>query len=160
MSTTGTHRTEVTADPDVPLVRTIREFDAPPARVFRAHCDPDLFVQWNGPRGTSTEIDHYDCRTGGSYRYRHLSGADGFTARGCFHVVRPAELIVQTFSFEGSDDDVALERLVFEDLGGGLTRLTSTLLVDSFQARDAIVASGMEYGVAEGYQRLDDLLAR
>jgi hypothetical protein len=53
---------------------------------------------------------------------------------------------------------VALEKLVFEDLGGG-TRLTSTSLVDSFEGRDAFVASGMEDGVREGHERLDVLLA-
>ena len=51
MTTTRTHETEIIVDPDVPLVRIIREFDAPPEKVFRAHTDPDLFVQWNGPRG-------------------------------------------------------------------------------------------------------------
>jgi len=66
---TTTRQTEITADPDVPLVRITREFDAPPAAVFRAHTDPDLFVRWNGPRDLETRIDHFDCRTGGSYRY-------------------------------------------------------------------------------------------
>jgi uncharacterized protein YndB with AHSA1/START domain len=151
--------TEIIADTRVPLVRIIREFDAPPEKVFRAHTDPDLFVQWIGPRRHQARIDHYDCRTGGSYRY--LVGSDGqeFGFRGCFHEVRPAELIVQTFTFEGHPDGVALERLMLEDIGGGRTRLTSTSLVDSFEARDAFVASGMEDGVREGYERLDELLA-
>jgi uncharacterized protein YndB with AHSA1/START domain len=56
-------------------------------------------------------------------------------------------------------DGVALERIAFEDLGGGRTRLSSTSLVDSFEARDAFVASGMEDGVREGYERLDELVA-
>ena len=47
--TTSTHETEIVADPDVPLVRITREFDAPPAKVFRAHTDPELVVQWLGP---------------------------------------------------------------------------------------------------------------
>jgi hypothetical protein len=50
--------------------------------------------------------------------------------------------------------------MVFTDLGGGRTRLSATSLVDSFEGRDAFVASGMEVGVREGYQRLDELLAR
>jgi uncharacterized protein YndB with AHSA1/START domain len=104
-------------------------------------------------------IDHYDCRTGGSYRYLHVSGGDEFGFRGCFHEVRPSELIIQTFTFEGEPDGVALERLVLEDLGDGLTRLTSTSLVDSFATRDAILASGMEEGIRESYERLDELLA-
>ena len=159
MTTTRTHETEIIVDPDVPLVRIIREFDAPPEKVFRAHTDPDLFVQWNGPRGMQTQVDHYDCRTGGSYRYVMSDDSGEYGFRGCFHEVRPAELIVQTFTFEGMPDGVALERLVFEDLGDGRTRLTSTSLVDSFEGRDGFVASGMEVGVREGYERLDELLA-
>jgi uncharacterized protein YndB with AHSA1/START domain len=151
--------TEIVVDPEVPLVRITRVFDAPVDKVFRAHIDADLFVQWNGPRGAQMRVDHHDCRTGGSYRYAIIH--DGFDAwfRGCFHEVRPSELIVQTFTFEGVPDGVALENLRFEDLGGR-TRLVATSLVDSFVARDAFVASGMETGVREGYARLDELLTR
>lgn len=157
---TGTAQTEITIDPDVPLVRITREFDAPPAKVFRAHADPELLAQWNGPRSTTMRVDHHDCRTGGSYRYVHTT-SQGHEARfnGCFHDVRPGERIVQTFCYEGMPDSVALEKLVFEDIGGGRTRLTATSLVDSFADRDAFVASGMEVGVREGYERLDELLA-
>jgi uncharacterized protein YndB with AHSA1/START domain len=159
MTSTGVHETEISADPDVPLVRIAREFDAPPAQVFRAHTDPDLVVRWLGPRGLEMRIDHYDCRTGGSYRYVHARDGEEFAFHGCFHEVRPAELIVQTFSFEGMPDGVALERLTFTDLGDGRTRLTSTSLVDSFADRDAFLSSGMEAGVREGYERLDAVLA-
>ena len=157
--TTSTHETEIMADPDVPLVRISREFDAPPAKVFRAHTDPELLVQWLGPRQHEMRVDHYDCRTGGSYRYLHVSDGNEFGFHGCFHEVRPSEVIVQTFTFEGVPDQVALERLVLEDLGDGRTRLTATSLVDSFEGRDAFLASGMDEGVRQGYQRLDELLA-
>jgi uncharacterized protein YndB with AHSA1/START domain len=157
---TTTHDTEIVSDPDVPLVRITRVFDAPPEKVFRAHTDAELIVQWLGPRDLQMTVDHYDCRTGGSYRYLHSSGEEEYGFNGCFHEVRPSELIVQTFSFEGFPDSVALERLTFEDLGGGQTRLVGTSLVDSFEGRDAFVASGMEVGVREGYERLDELLAR
>lgn len=152
-------QTQIVCDPTVPLVRIVREFNARPAAVFRAHTDPDLVVQWLGPRGRQAKVDHWDCRTGGSYRYVIVS--DGFEAafRGCFHEIRPAELIVQTFTFESMPDGVALERLRFEDLGDGRTRLVSTSLVDSFEDRDAFVASGMESGVREGFDRLDDVLS-
>jgi uncharacterized protein YndB with AHSA1/START domain len=157
---TATRETQIVADADVPLIRITREFDAPPARVFRAHTDPDLVVQWLGPRGLRMRIDHYDCRTGGSYRYVH-SDADGeYAFHGSFHEVRPGERIVQTFTFEGAPDGVALEKLLFEDLGDGRTRLTSTSLCDSFADRDAMIASGMQTGIVEGYERLDELLAR
>jgi len=156
--TTRTHETEIASDPHVPLVRITREFDAPPVKVFRAHTDPELVVQWLGPRRHEMRIDHYDCRTGGSYRYVHASDGKGFGFHGSFHEVRPSELIVQTFAFESMPDGVALERLIFEDLGNGRTRLTATSMVDSFEDRDAFVSSGMEEGVREGYERLDELL--
>ena len=158
--TTSTRETQIVADPDVPLVRITREFDAPPTKVFRAHTDPELVAQWLGPRGLEMSIDRYDCRTGGSYRYVHTSDGNEYWFHGCFHEVRPDELIVQTFTFEGQPDGVALEKLVLEDLGDGRTRLTATSLVDSFEGRDAFVASGMETGVVEGYERLDEVLAR
>ena len=158
--TASTHETDITADPDVPLVRITREFDAPPEKIFRAHVDPKLLVQWLGPRGTEMRIDHYDCRTGGSYRYVHISEGNEFGFHGSFHEVRPSELIIQTFTFEGSPDDVALERLILEDRGEGRTRLTATSLVDSFEGRDAFLTSGMEDGVRESYERLDELLVR
>jgi uncharacterized protein YndB with AHSA1/START domain len=157
-TTTGT-RIEV--DPEVPLVRITREFDAPPAKVFRAHTDPELVTRWLGPRGVEMQIDHWDCRTGGSYRYVHVSDGQEYGFHGSFHDVRPEDgVIVQTFTFEGFPDGVALERLTLEAIGDGRTRLVATSLVDSFAGRDAFVASGMETGVVEGYERLDELLAQ
>jgi uncharacterized protein YndB with AHSA1/START domain len=68
--TRTTHReAQITADPDVPLIRIVREFDAPPERVCRAHTDPDLVTQWMGPHSVQNRIDRWDCRTGGSWRY-------------------------------------------------------------------------------------------
>ena len=158
--TTTTHETRIDVDPEVPLIRITREFDAPKSKVFRAHTDPELIVQWLGPRGLEMSIDHHDCRTGDSYRYVRRQGDEEYGFRGCFHEVRPDELIVQTFTFEGQPDGVALEKLVLEDLGDGCTRLTSTSLVESLADGDAMVASGMEVGIREGYERLDELLAR
>ena len=157
--TATTHETQIVADPDVPLVRIVREFDAPPGKVFRAHTDPELVAQWMGPKSVQNRIDHWDCRTGGSWRYVAIQDGEEYGFHGCFHEVRPSELIVQTFTFEGFPDGVALEKLVLEDLGNGRTRLTATSLVDSFEGRDAFVASGMETGVVEGYERLDEVLA-
>jgi uncharacterized protein YndB with AHSA1/START domain len=142
MSTTSqTRETEIVSEPDLPMVRITREFDAPVEKVFRAHVDPELFAQWCGPRAYRTRVDGFDCRTGGSYRYLLYAEGEEYAFRGCFHDVRPSELIVQTFAFEGEPDGVALER------------------IDSFEARDAFVASGMEVGVREGYERLDEVLA-
>jgi uncharacterized protein YndB with AHSA1/START domain len=160
MTTRRAHETEIFVDADVPLVRITREFDAAPEKVFRAHADPELFAQWIGPHSIEMRIDHYDCRTGGSYRYVAVRDGVEFGFFGSFHEVRHGELIVQTFTFDGEPDGVALERLTLEDLGDGRTRLVATSLVDSFESRDAFVASGMEAGVREGYEKLDELLAR
>jgi len=156
---TSTRDTEIAVDQRVPLVTITREFDAPPEKVFRAHADPELLVRWLGPRGLTMHVEHFDCRTGGSYRYLHARGEEEFGFHGSFHEVRPNELIVQTFTYEGVPDGVALERMEFHDLGDGRTRLVATSLVDSFEGRDAFLASGMDVGVREGYQRLDELLA-
>ena len=157
---TMTHETEIIVDTEVPLVRIIREFDATPDKVYRAHIDPELFAQWIGPDTRGATVDRWDARTGGSYRY--VISSDGFETgfNGTFHELRENELIVQTFSWEGMSDGVALEKLRFEPLEGGRTRLIATSLVDSFADRDAFVASGMETGVIEGYNKLDEILAR
>ncbi|WP_367318738.1 SRPBCC family protein [Streptomyces sp. HUAS ZL42] len=161
MSTHDTpHRNEtrIMADPDLPTILITREFDAPPERVFRAYTDPDLVVQWLGPRRLTMQIDQYDARSGGSYRYVHRDD-DGteYGFHGVFHEVRPNERIVQTFTYEAFPDAVSLETAVFEDLGGR-TRVTGKSLMDSMEARDAMLKSGMEHGVREGYERLDELL--
>ena len=150
--------TEIILDPKVPLVRIIREFDAPREKVFRAHIDPDLLCQWLGPRDLTMTVDHYDCRTGGSWRYLHSRDDEEYGFHGSFHEVREPDVIVQTFTYEGFPDSVALERLTLEELDGGRCRLVATSLVDSFETRDAFVASGMEQGVREGYDKLDALL--
>ena len=157
---TTTTGTRIELGTDLPTVRITREFDAPRSKVFRAHTDPDLVRQWLGPRGLEMTVDRWDCRTGGEYRYIHSRDGEEFAFHGSFHEVRPEECIVQTFTYEGMPDSVALEKVVFEDLGNGRTRLVATSLGDSFEARDAMIAGGMEHGIVEGYERLDEVLER
>lgn len=147
----------ITADPTVPLIRTTRDFHATPAQLLRAHTDPDLYVRWNGPDGTQARIDRWDATPGGAWAMTHIHEGQEFVFRGSFHDVSETG-IVQTFEYLGAPG-VALETLTFEDLGDGRTRLHATSLVDSFEGRDAWLASGMEVGVNEGYARLDDLIA-
>ncbi len=156
---TTTTGTRIDLGTDLPTIVITREFDAPRSKVFRAHTDPDLVRQWLGPRGLEMTVDRWDCRTGGEYRYIHSRDGEEYAFHGSFHEVRPEQLIVQTFTFEGMPDSVALEKVVLEDLGDGRTRLVATSLGDSFEARDAMVASGMEQGIVEGYERLDEVLA-
>ena len=148
----------IEADPSLPIIRITRDFRATPAQLVRAHLDPDLFARWVGPNGMATRIDTWDARNGGEWRYTATSHGAEHRVRGCFHQVTDTR-IVQTFTWEGMPDDVALETLCFEDLGDGTTRLDAQSLCDSFEVRDAWLASGMEVGVDEGYAKLDDLLA-
>ncbi|WP_340540190.1 SRPBCC family protein [Nocardioides sp. GXZ039] len=148
----------IEADDRVPMIRITRDFDATPAQLLRAHTDPELYVRWVGPNDIATEIDQWDARSGGSWRFRNVRGEEEYAFRGCFHEVGP-ERIVQTFTWEGMPESVSLETLRFEDLGDGRTRLHAQSLVDSFEGRDAWLRSGMEVGVNDGYAKLDRLLA-
>ncbi len=161
MSTMTTkHETEISVDEKVPLVRIVREFDAPPHRVYRAHVDPDLVVQWLGPHRLSMRLEEHDIRRGGSYRYVHID-EDGteYGFWGAVHDARPGELIIQTFGFDGAPDTPSFDKMTLEELPGGRTRVTGLSVVDSLEIRDQMIASGMEVGVDEGYEKLDDLLA-
>ncbi|MDT5221516.1 MAG: hypothetical protein QOF15_3621 [Mycobacterium sp.] len=147
----------IEADNDIPLIRITRDFHATPAQLMKAHTDPELFARWVGPDGMDTKILEWDARNGGSWRYVAARDGEEFGFRGCFHTVA-ADKIVQTFTFEGMPDDVALETLWFEELGDGRSRLHAQSLVDSFEGRDAWLASGMETGVDQGYAKLDKLV--
>jgi uncharacterized protein YndB with AHSA1/START domain len=152
---------QVTVPDGVPFVDYTREFDFPVTDVFNAHRDPELVKQWLGPRGYEMEIERYDFVSGGGYRYIHR-GPDGgeYVFNGVFHTVRENEFAIQTFEFEGFPDVVSIESMRFEDLGNGRTRLTGHSVYPSQEARDGMVASGMEGGMSEGYERLEELLLR
>lgn len=153
----NTAQAVIEADKDVPLIRITRDFQATPAQLLKAHTDPEVFARWVGPDGMDTRIVEWDARDGGSWRYVAVRDGQEFGFRGCFHTVA-ADKIVQTFTFEGMPDAVSLETLWFEDLGDGRTRLHGQSLVDSFEGRDAWLASGMETGVDQGYAKLDALV--
>ncbi len=152
--------TTISADPSTPTISISREFDAPPEKVFRAHTDPELVRQWLGPRRLRMTIDRWDCVSGGGYRYQHTDDEGTYGFYGSFHEVRENERIVQTFTFEGYPDGVSLETLTLTALDGGRCRLDILSVVDTFEARDMMLASGMETGINEGYEQLDELLAR
>ncbi|MFE0749425.1 SRPBCC family protein [Gordonia sp. NPDC058843] len=148
----------IEADKEVPIIRITRDFRGTPAQLMKAHTDPELFVRWIGPEAISSRVIEWDVRDGGSWRYVSTHEGQEFGFRGCFHTVGE-DKIVQTFTFLGMPDSVALESLWFEDLGDGTTRLHAQSLCDSFEARDGWLASGMEVGVNEGYAALDGILA-
>jgi uncharacterized protein YndB with AHSA1/START domain len=153
-----TNPTTVTAEPGTPFIDVVREFDAPPELVFRAYTEPELVGQWIGPRALEMVVDHNDARTGGAWAYTHRDPQGGeYGFHGTFHSVTPQQL-VQTFEFEGYPGHVALESATLEALDGGRTRVTTHSVYQSVEDRDGMVASGMETGLTEGYERLDELL--
>jgi uncharacterized protein YndB with AHSA1/START domain len=152
--------TTIEADPKLPTITMVREFDAPPDRVFRAWIDPEIAARWLGPNSTTTKISNWDGRTGGNFRYASWrDGEEIASFYGSFHEVREPERLVQTFTWEGYPDGVSLETVTFTELPGGRTRISSLTVVESMEARDMILSSGMEVGVIEGFEKLDALLA-
>lgn len=156
------NETKIAAEQGRQDIVIIREFDAPRDLVFRAFSNPDILVQWLGPRNMTTRIEKYDCRTGGSYRYFSIDDkGNEYGFNGVIHEVTAPERVIQTFEFEGLPErgHVSLDCSVFEELPGGRTRLTIQSLFRSVADRDGMVRSGMERGVNESYSRLDELLA-
>jgi uncharacterized protein YndB with AHSA1/START domain len=136
-----------------------RIFDAPRERVFAAFTDPELIPRWWGPRSQTTTVDVMEVRPGGSWRFvcRDADGSE--TAfRGTFREITPPERIVQTFEWEGMPGHVAVETAIFEDLGDR-TKFTGISLFHTQEERDGMHASGMEGGLAESHDRLEELLA-
>lgn len=153
------NETTITAQPGTPFIDVVREFDATPAQVYRAWTDPDLIPRWLGPDGVTVELIEYDAAPGGRYRYVHRDADGEYSFRGVFHTVVAGKQIVQTFQYDAWPDDVSLEMLTFEDLGGR-TRVRTHSVFPSVWSRDQMIASGMEHGVRDSMARLEKVLAR
>ena len=159
MTDTAT-KTRIEADPNVPTIRIVRDFASTPDQVSRAYTDAALAARWLGPRNLGMDVHEWDAVTGGHYRYSAVRDGEVIASFfGSFHEIRPGQRLVQTFTWDGAPDGVSLETVTFTDLGDGHTRVETLAVVSSFETRDAILASGMETGVIEGYEKLDDLLA-
>ena len=145
-------QTKITAEPGRLDIRIEREVGAPREMVFRAFTEPELYAQWIGPRGFTTDIESFEARSGGSWRLIQKDPeGNEYAFHGIFHEIMPNERIIGTFEFEGLPEagHVSLERTVFEDLPNGRTRLESTSVYMSVEDRDGMLQSGMEKGVEE-----------
>jgi uncharacterized protein YndB with AHSA1/START domain len=153
-------KTQIVAEPGTHQIEISREFAAPRELLFRAFTEPDLLVQWLGPRNLTMTIDHLDVRHGGAWRFVHTD-ADGnaYGFRGVFHGEPSVDGIVRTFEFEGAPGHVSLETATFEERGDK-TLLREIAVYQSVADRDAMIASGMESGVNDSMDRLEELLAR
>jgi uncharacterized protein YndB with AHSA1/START domain len=140
-----------------------REIDAPRELVFKAFTDPVLYKQWIGPRELTTEIDVFETVNGGSWRYiQKDQEGNEYAFHGVNHEVLPPERIIGTFEYEGLPETghVILQTLKLESLPGNRTRIIDQSVFQSVEDRDGMLQSGMELGVDESYQRLDELLEK
>ena len=137
-----------------------RIFDAPRDQVWAAYTDPELIPEWWGPRGTTTIVDRMEVEAGGAWRFVMKDPDGGETGfRGTYREVTPPERIVQTFEWEGMPGHVSVDTATFEDLGDR-TRVVSHSIFHTPEERDGMLASGMEGGMNETFERLDELLER
>lgn len=156
------NKTVVTAETGKQELFITREFDASRELVFKAHTDPDLYVQWVGPRDLTMTIEKFEMHDGGSYRYTHERDGHKYAFHGVSHEVLAPERIIGTFEFDGLPEKghVILGTTRFEELPGGRSRVVHQSVFQSVADRDGMIQSGMERGVNEGYEKLDELLAK
>jgi len=151
-------KTTLTTPTDRKIV-TERVFDAPRDRVYAAFTDPELIPRWWGPRRMTTTVDEMNVKVGGRWRFVMSEPAGPDQAfKGVYREIVPNERIVQTFEWEGLPGHVIVETAEFEDLGErALVRTTS--LFHTTAERDGMLASGMESGLTESHDRLEELLS-
>lgn len=153
-------KTRITAEPGMPQIVITREFAAPRDLVFRAFTDPGLLVQWLGPRDLAMTVERYDVRDGGKWRYVHTDAqGNSYGFHGVFHGDPSPDSIVQTFEFEGTPGHVKLDTTTLEPRDGA-TLVRTVSAFTSTGDRDAMIASGMERGVRDSDERLEELLAK
>ena len=154
------NKTEIIAEPGKQELFIKREFDAPRELVFKAHVDPEIYVKWVGPRGMKMTIEKWEPRDGGSYRFTHERDGHVYGFLGVYHELVTPERIIGTFEFDGLPErgHVILGTTKFEELPGNRCRLVHQSVFQSVEDRDGMIASGMERGVNDGYEKLDSLL--
>jgi uncharacterized protein YndB with AHSA1/START domain len=154
MTSSGTATVALPTDDQILITR---EFDAPAHLVYRAWTEPDLVKRWwAGERGevTSAEID---LRVGGMWRFVMVAhGGFEVAFHGEYREIVPDERLVSTEVFEGMPDASALDTMTFAEADG---RTTLTILVQhsSKEHRDAHIESGMEAGMQEAFDRLEQV---
>lgn len=149
--------TEIIIEPGTQDIVLKRVFDAPRDVVFKALTDPSLIPNWWGPRNYETIVDEMEPRAGGRWRFVNRGPEGEFRFHGVYHDIVAPERIVQTTEFDGAPGHVGLETATLQEVDGK-THMLAVSLFPSVEDRDAMVASGMETGVRETYDRLDELV--
>ncbi|NJN79447.1 MAG: SRPBCC family protein [Anaerolineales bacterium] len=156
-------KTKIIVEPNKQELFITREFDAPRELVFRAYTDPEIYAQWLGPNGLDTRFEVFEPVSGGKYKFvQKDKDGNEFSFHGVTHEVLLNERIIGTFEFDGLPETghVILETTRFESLPRNRTRVSSQSVYQSVADRDGMVQSGMEHGVVEGYERLDEILEK
>lgn len=154
-----TTKTEIHAEPGSQQIIMSRAFDAPRELLYRAHTEPKLLERWLGPRSMTMTVIQQELRDGGVWRFVHrdTDGSEhGF--HGVFHGDPSPNGVVRTFEYEGYPGHVSLETLTFEERDGQTIVHTNSVF-QSIADRDGMVESGMEHGVNDSMEKLDELLA-
>lgn len=155
----GVKRSTTVTTPSDREIVTVRVFDATRERVFAAFTDPELIPEWWGRRHDTTTVDTMDVRPGGAWRFVcHAPDGSENGFRGTYREVTPPERIVHTFEWEGMPGHVLVETVELEDVGGR-TKVTTTSLFHTPEERDGMLSAGMEIGLNESYEALDELFA-
>jgi uncharacterized protein YndB with AHSA1/START domain len=154
------NKTEIKAEPGKQELFIIREFDAPRELLFRAHTEGELYEKWVGPNDMTMSVEKMDAVEGGSFKFVNERDGHKYTFFGVYHEVAKPERIIGTFEFDGLPErgHVILGTTKFEELPNGRSRLVHQSVFQSVQDRDGMIASGMEGGVNDGYDKLDALL--
>ena len=154
------YKLDIAAQGERELVMT-RTFDAPRDLVFDAMTKPELLRRWLfGPTGWTMTVCEVDLRVGGKYRYewRKDDGTEMGMGGVYREIVRPSRIVTTELFDQDWTGGEASSIAVLEEKSGATT-LTTTMLYASRESRDAVLKSGMERGVAAGYDRLDDIFA-
>lgn len=158
---TSKNKTLVIAEPGKQEFFIVREFDAPRSLVFKAFSDKKLIEEWLGCQQMKVKYEKFEPRAGGSYRYiSTMENGMSFGFHGVCHDFLPPERMIQTFEFEGLPETghVVLETTKFEDLPSGRTKVTVQSVFQSLTDRDGMISAGMEYGVVDAHNRLDEMI--
>ena len=156
---TEMHDLKIVAPAGEPIIVMTRSFKAPRELVWKALSEPEHLVRWWGPHSHKNEVLEFDWRAGGTWRIKStMPDGNAITFFGDYIEIGKPNTVTQTFSFDGvpdgahSVDTVVLEQIGERTLYIGVSRLPNV------EARDGMVASGMEVGMVEGFERLDKIL--
>ena len=153
MTSSGRATVELKGDREILITR---EFDAPAALVYRAWTDPELVPRWWTARRGTMDLCEIDLRVGGAWRYV-MTAEGGFEVgfHGEYREIVPGERLVHTEVYEGMPDAAALDTITFEERDGR-TLVTMLVTHELPEHRDAHIASGMEHGLQDALDLLEE----